>query len=171
MKNKGFTLLELIIVITLLGIFFGLVSLIYINNIKAGLDLTSFANKEINYLSIYNQFRKQFISKYTQKNINIYITENRISFYTYYPIFFYGAVRAEYYIKREGDKYLLIYEEFPYVDGNLGQRGLKKIILGSFKNVSIEAYSKDKNKLTNYKNKEFPKYIKLILDNEEFFIY
>jgi prepilin-type N-terminal cleavage/methylation domain-containing protein len=171
MKTKGFTLLELLLVITLLGIFFGLVSLIYISNIKAGLDLSLQANQQIQILSIYNQLRKQFVAKYPKGKIDIYITDDRISFYTLYPVFFFGAVRVEYYIKRVDDKYLLIYEEFPFVDGKLGNRGLKKMILGKFNNVKLEAYDNRNTKITNYKGNKFPKYIKLQIEGKELYIY
>jgi len=171
MKNKAFTLLELLIVITLLGIFFGLVSLIFITNIKAGLDLSLRANSEIQYLSIYNQIRKQFVARYTKQDKNVYITRDRVSFYTYYPVFFYGAVRVEYYIQRNEDKYQLIYEEFPFVDGKLGNKGLKKMVLGEFEKAQIEAYFKNNRKQLEYKGKDFPTYLKLILNDNEFFIY
>ena len=171
MKNRGFTLLEILIVIALLGIFFGLVSLIYITNVKSILDLSSQANEKIKILSIYNQLRKQFVSKYTKKDINFYITKDRISFYTYYPVFYYGAVRVEYYIKQVGDKYQLVYEEFPYIDGKLGNDGLKKMVLGEFKNLKLEAYDKDRKRLETYKGKDFPQYLKLNINGSEFYAY
>ncbi len=170
MKNKGFTLLELLLVVTLLLIIFGVVGLSFSSNIKQNLHLSYRINSQINGLSIYNQLAKQIFSGYTQRKINIKLEKDRLSFYTYYPLFFSGAVRAEYYIEEKDGKKLLVYEEFPYVDGKLGYGGLKRQVLGTFKNLSFEAL-KNNRFYTSYSDKDFPQVIKLVLNENQYLIF
>ncbi len=170
MKNDGFTLLELLLVLTLILLVFGVIGFSFTSNIKENIELSSRINRSIESLSIYNQLAKQFFSGYTQKNINIKLTHNRLSFYTYYPLFYPGAVRAEYYIEEENGLKKLIYEEFPYVDGKLGFGGLKKQVLGIFKKVSFEVY-KGNRFLTSYSGKDFPQVLKIVLNDKEYLIF
>ena len=169
-RNKGYTLLELLLVISLLSIAFSLIGLIYINNIKGNIKLTAEVNQNIKYLSVYNQIQKQFYSYYLNRKINIKLENNRLSFYTGYPIFYGGIVRAEYYTELSEDgNYYLIYEEFPYPDGKLGFEGSKKLVLGKFKNVNFNIMNKNKI-FSSFKNKKFPNGLILEIDEKKFYI-
>ena len=170
MKNKGFTLLELLLVLVLILLAFGVIGFSFTSNIKGNIELSTKINSYIESLSIYNQIAKQFFSGYTKKRINIRLNKDRLSFYTYYPLFYPGAVRAEYYIEEEKGVKKLIYEEYPYVDGRLGFEGLKKQVLGRFKNIYFEAY-KGNRFYTSYSGKEFPQVLKLVLDEQEYLIF
>ncbi|WP_456401661.1 prepilin-type N-terminal cleavage/methylation domain-containing protein [Persephonella sp.] len=169
-NNKGFTLLELLLVILLLLTVFGVLGMSYISNIKDTVTLTGKINRFTQYLSINNQLSKQLFSKFEKEGINFRLDRDRLSFYTLYPLFYSGAVRAEYKIKKiEGDRYILIYEEFPYIDGKLGWDGLKKITIGNFEKV--EFYIIDRGKIfENYSSKNFPEILKIVLDDEIFYI-
>ena len=169
--KKGFTLLELLLVFTLLLVVFGVIGLSFTGNIKGNIELSAKVNKTVEGLSIYNQIAKQFFSGYTERRINIKLDGDRLSFYTRYPLFFPGVVRAEYYIEKDEDgKEKLIYEEFPYVDGKLGYPGLKKQVLGTFKDVKFEAY-KGSRFYNSFSGKKFPSVIKIYLDGHEFYVY
>ena len=170
MKNRGFTLLELLLVVSLLLIVFGVVGLSFTANIKGNIELSGRINKTVEELSIYNQLAKQFFSGYTGLGTNIKLEKDRLSFYTLYPVLYFGAVRAEYYVEDFEGKKKLVYEEFPYVDGKLGYGGLKKQVLGVFKNVSFEAYTGNRF-YTSYSGKTFPKVLKVTLDDKEYYIF
>ncbi len=168
--NNGFSLLELILVITLLLLVFGIVGSIFVNNIKAVKELQTDIQIETRNLSFINQLSKQLFAKYEKKPENIIIQRDRVSFYTYYPVFFEGAVRAEYiFEKTDNQKIKVIYEEFPYVDNNLGLEGIKKQYIGTFNKVYIEILQRD-TWLENYRGKRFPRIIKLTLDDSIFYI-
>ncbi len=170
MKDRGFSLLELLLVLALLLISFSIIGFFFSNNINSTIQLMGEVNKNIEYLSIYNQISKQFFSKCEKKNINIRVDEDRISFYTYYPVFFTGAVRCEYYVEEDRNLKKLIYEEFPYIDNKLGHSGLKKQILGTFKDIKFEAFQ-DNKFYSVYEDKKFPYAIRITLDNESFLIF
>jgi len=171
MKNKGFTLLELLIVIVLISIVFATSGFVFINNIKSLIYFSSDLNDESSQIGFINQITAQLYSKYEKRNENIKIDEDRISFYTGYPIFYEGFVRAEYVIeKEENTEYKKVYyEEFPYIDGNLGFEGLKRMFIGKFKDIKISVYE-DGRWYVNYRNKKFPKIIKIQLNGNEFYI-
>ena len=170
MKNKGFTLLELLLVVTLLLVVFSVVGSVFISEMKGNIQLTAKMNRYIQYLSVKNQLTKQFFSKIENRSMTFKLGSDGISFYTLYPVFFTGAVRAEYKIeKTKNDKYRLIYEEFPYIDGNLGGAGLKKITLGTFDKVSFSIIN-DGKEYENYSGKKFPQILKLKINEETFYI-
>ncbi len=170
MRNRGFTLLELLLVLVLVLLTFGIVGLSFTSNIKGNAELSAKINKEVEGLSIYNQIAKQFFSGYTKETVNIRLSRDRISFYTYYSLFFPGAVRAEYYVEEEKGLKRLVYEEYPYVDGKLGFEGLKKQVLGTFKKVSFEAY-KGNRFYTSFSDKKFPQVLKIVLDDKEYLVF
>ncbi len=171
MKNKaGFTLLELLLVLVLILLVFGVIGFSFTTNIKGNVYLSQKINKTVEQLSIYNQISKQFFSGYTGKAVNIKLDKERLSFYTFYPVFYSGAVRAEYYIETSGNKKKLIYEEFPYVDGKLGFGGLKRIVLGTFDNISFEAFNRNRF-YSSFTGKVFPRVLKVTLDRKDYYIF
>jgi len=167
--NKGFTLLEVLLVVSLLLVVFGLFGFSFINTVKGNLSLKEKLYKNISHLSVYNQLTKQLFSVYTEKEPSIYLEQDRLSFYTLYPVFFEGGVRAEYYTQQNGDKTLLLYEEFPYIDGRLGYKGTKKMVLGSFKTVKFEAVEGGRV-YKSYKGEKPPEGIVITLDNHSYII-
>ncbi|WP_457643798.1 prepilin-type N-terminal cleavage/methylation domain-containing protein [Persephonella sp.] len=169
MKNRGFTLLELLLVITLVMLVFGIIGFSFVNFLTGNANLSARINKTVNDLSVYNQISKQMFSVYTGRKINIKIDANRISIYTLYPVFYEGAVRAEYYIKEENKKKILIYEEYPYVDGRLGHPGLKKMVLGEFQSVSFEVL-KDGRFTDRYTGQKIPPALRITTDGGEYII-
>ncbi len=170
-QDKGFTLLELLIVITLIAIVFSIGGFVFINNIKSMFSFSSELNNSTVQLSFINQLTAQLFSKYEKRYENIKIDEDRISFYTGYPVFYEGFVRAEYILKKNKDTgYTTVYyEEFPYIDGNLGFDGLKKSYIGKFKNLKISVYDGGKWYI-NYRNKKFPAVIKVSIDGNDYYI-
>jgi len=169
MKNKAFTLLEILLVITLTLLVFGVIGFSFFNFMVSNTKLSAQIDETVQHLSLYNQLSKQLFSIYTQQDTNIKIDQNRLSFYTYYPVFYQGAVRAEYYIKKEGDKKVLFYEEFPYVDGKLGYAGLKRVVLGVFKDFSFEVFKKGKY-TDRFIGKYPPTVVRILSDKEEYII-
>ncbi|WP_457640537.1 prepilin-type N-terminal cleavage/methylation domain-containing protein [Persephonella sp.] len=168
--KKGFTLLELLLVVTLILITFSVIGISYISNLKDSINLSSKISRYTQYLSVNNQLSKQIFAKIEIKPQNFQLDRDRISFYTLYPIFYSGAVRAEYRIKKlENGRYILVYEEFPYIDGKLGWEGLKKITLGNFEKISFFVIQNGRI-YENYSRKNFPQIIKMVIDDETFYI-
>ncbi len=168
--NRGFSLLELIVVISLLSIFFGIIGITFINSTRGIRQVQTDIQKQIRDLSFLNQLSKQLFAKYENKPENIIVQRDRISFYTYYPLFFEGAVRAEYvFEKTENDRIKITYQESPYVDGKLGIEGVKKQFVGIFNSVSVEVLQGDVW-LENYRGKIFPRIIRIKLDEDLFYI-
>jgi prepilin-type N-terminal cleavage/methylation domain-containing protein len=168
--KKGFTLLEVLLVLSLILIVFSVLGFSYISNIKHSIELSSRIGKFAQYLSVTDQLSKQFFARIEKKDQNFLLDRDRISFYTLYPLFYSGAVRAEYRVKRTKEgRYVLTYEEFPYIDGKLGWDGVKRITLGNFKNVSF--YVIDRGKIyENYTDKKFPYILKIVIDDQTFYI-
>ncbi len=167
--KKAFTILELLLVITLLLLIFGIAGFAFINNLKGIQEVDITINKEVNNLSLINQLSKQLFAKYEKKPVNIIVERDRISFYTLLPVFFEGAVRAEYIFEKEGGKIKVKYEEYPYVDGNLGLEGIKRQTIGIYDSIKIEVLQGD-IWLENYKGAAFPNVFKIIVNGEEFYI-
>jgi len=169
-KSRGFTLLELLVVVTLLLIVFSIVGLTFVNNIRGIRDIQAEINNQARDLSLLNVLSKQLFARYNKLNENIIVERDRLSFYTYYPVFFEGAVRAEYIFEPyENNKVRVIYEESPYVDGKLGVEGVKKQFIGVFERVALEPLLGDRW-LENYRGKNFPIIYRLILDDSTYYI-
>ncbi|HIE59015.1 MAG TPA: prepilin-type N-terminal cleavage/methylation domain-containing protein [Persephonella sp.] len=170
MKNKNaFTLLELLIVITLLLLIFGIIGYTYVSNIKGLSYLSIKSQKTVQEISLVSQITKQIFSSIEKKTINFELEEDRISFYTLYPIFYEGAVRAEYRIEKVKDKYKVLYMEFPYIDGKLGDEGLKKTVIGYFDYIKVEVLQNGRF-LRNFRSKGFPQYLIIFTKNRKYLI-
>ncbi|MBK3332297.1 prepilin-type N-terminal cleavage/methylation domain-containing protein [Persephonella atlantica] len=159
--KTGFTLLELLIVVTLIAVVFTVAGMVFVNNLKSFSLLSSSLNENAIKLGFINQLTSQLFSKYEGRTINFLATKDGISFYTYYPVIYEGVVRAEYRFNKEEDGAItVIYEEFPYPDNKLGHAGLKKVFIGRFRQVEIEFLENNSWK-TGYKSKNFPEVIKV----------
>ncbi|HHG73574.1 MAG TPA: prepilin-type N-terminal cleavage/methylation domain-containing protein [Persephonella sp.] len=170
MRNKGFTLLELLLVVTLLLLVFSVIGSVFISELKGNILLKGKINRYIEYLSVKNQLTKQFFSKIEKRKTNFKLGSDGLSFYTLYPIFFPGAVRAEYKIeKTENNRYRLIYQEFPFIDENLGEEGLKKMTMGTFDKITFTVINNGKE-FENYSDQKFPQIIKINMDDEYFYV-
>jgi hypothetical protein len=162
----AFTLLELLIYITLAIIVSSITLYIYLNTSYGIRDIKQNNMAMTQRFSILVQMEKQLFSLYKEGGA-IKLKDGRLSFYTLYPVFYSGIVRAEYFFDR-GTK-LLYYEEYPYVDGNLGTDGLKKMVLGKFDELDFyfldnSSWSKD------YKDGITLKAIRLDIDNESYYL-
>ncbi|WP_457625168.1 prepilin-type N-terminal cleavage/methylation domain-containing protein [Persephonella sp.] len=169
MKSKGFTLLELLLVVSLFLLIFGVAGYTFISNIRGSLELSYLTNRYVSYLSVNEQLTRQIFSKIEKKKENFVLGSDGISFYTVYPVFFEGAVRAEYRIKKEHKKIKLFYMEYPYIDGRLGSEGVKKVLLGVFDDVKFEAYYRGRF-TDRYRGKIFPYMLRIKLDDSYFYI-
>ncbi len=168
--NRGFTLLELLIVIVLVSIVFGIGGMVFINNIKSFFDFNIKLTEKSLEIGLVNQLSSQLFSKYEGKPINFVLTNSSLSFYTYYPVIFDGLVRAEYIFEKDDNGTITVkYEEFPYVDGKLGTSGLKKIFIGRYNDINIEILQ---NNIWEkiYKHKNFPQIIKMKINDSTYYI-
>ena len=173
-KNNGFTLLELLLVILLLVITFGVIGFTFVNNLTGIKRLDITINQEVSKLSLINQLSKQLFARFEYHGkpnyTNIILERDHLSFYTLYPAFFQGCVRAEYtFEKIDENKVKVIYEEFPFRDGNLGMPGLKKQVVGIFPKLSLEVLKRDKW-YENYKGTKVPTIFRLIIGDETYYI-
>ncbi|EDP73125.1 hypothetical protein HG1285_10797 [Hydrogenivirga sp. 128-5-R1-1] len=66
-QDKGFTLLELLIVITLIAIVFSIGGFVFINNIKSMFSFSSELNNSTVQLSFINQLTAQLFFKIRKK--------------------------------------------------------------------------------------------------------
>lgn len=164
--KPSFTLLELLIYITLALIVSSITLYIYVNTTYGIKDLQKNNVSLMQKLSIINQLEKQIFSLYKSGEF-IKLDSSRLSFYTMYPVFYNGIVRSEYYF--DPNEKAFYYEEYPYIDKNLGGSGLKKTILGKFENVKFYTY-KDNVWVEAVKNNDFSKMIKLEIDNESYYL-
>ncbi len=168
--NKGFTLLELLIVVVLISIVFSIGGMVFINNLKSFSDFNiGLAEKSLE-IGFVNQLSSQMFSKYEGKPTNFVLTNSSLSFYTYYPVIFDGLVRAEYTFEKDENGIVTVkYEEFPYVDGKLGTSGLKEIFIGKYNNISIEVLQNGVWEKI-YKHKKFPQIVKLKINSFTYYI-
>lgn len=163
---SAFTLLELIIYITLALIVSSITLYIYVNTTYGIKDLQKNNAIMIQKMSTLIQLEKQVFAIYKDKNY-LKLKDNRLSFYTLYPSLYSGVVRAEYYFNP--DEKVLYYEEYPYIDGNLGSDGLKKVVIGRFDSVKFSILT-DNEWVDEYDLGKPSKAIKVSLDNEQYFL-
>lgn len=164
--KRSFTLLELLIYITLSLIVSAITLYIYVNTSYGIRDLQKNNVSMLQKLQIINQLEKQIFSIYKTGEF-IKLDNSRLSFYTMYPVFYSGIVRSEYYF--DPNEKVFYYEEYPYIDKNLGGSGLKKVSLGRFENVKFLTL-KDNIWIDSSKANELSKAIKLEIDNESYYL-
>lgn len=109
-NKKGFTLIEVLIVIVLIGLIYSLLSMIFYSNIGNSLNIISDSEKlkrEANFF--WNIQRKVASAK------EIYLNKGNIYMLTTAGDYYEGLVKSAYILK-EGNLY---YYEFPYPYGDL----------------------------------------------------
>ncbi|MCX8083909.1 MAG: hypothetical protein N3C60_03210 [Calditerrivibrio sp.] len=100
-------------------------------------------------------------------NVSIRLKNGRLSFYTMVPVLYSGIVRAEYYFDK-GEK-TFHYEEYPYIDGRLGESGLKRNVLGRFDEVKFYAL-KDGTWTEELSEKDKTGVIKMVIDGQDHYL-
>jgi hypothetical protein len=168
---KGFTILELLIVITMMVLLSTVTLYVYINTIDGAKRIEKSNEEILQTCAALVQMEKQLFSIYKAEGGYIQFKKGRLSFYTYYPVLYGGIVRAEYYVKQVDEKQLLVYEEYPYVDHKLGEDGLKKITLGSFDALKLQVVDAFKGATDNdIDNPTDLKGFRLEIDNKEYYV-
>lgn len=146
-NKKGFTLIEVLIVIVLIGLIYSLLSMIFYSNIGNSLNIISDSEKlkrEANFF--WNIQRKVASAK------EIYLNKGNIYMLTTAGDYYEGLVKSAY-IFREGNLY---YYEFPYPYGDLRFYEEDKLNnLGKIDKFQILAY-KNENKYDEFTG--FPDY-------------
>ncbi|MCX7739237.1 MAG: type II secretion system GspH family protein [Hydrogenothermaceae bacterium] len=148
-RIRAFTLVEVLIVLTLLGLVFSLISFSFYNSINSSIYISQKAVEVENFAKFYWDFQRRFstsnwifIKKIGSNNyiITLYNTSGEFSK---------GLVKSVYFVK---DGYLWYYE-FPYVFGDpLFYEENKSIELLPLKSLQIEVISQDK-KLDEFNGK------------------
>ncbi|WP_456426027.1 type II secretion system protein [Desulfurobacterium sp.] len=171
MKNgkSAFTLLEILIVVSLMAVLFAAVEFFYSGIVFSSGNIERRAVQLEDTLSLYSQFSKQLFSFFKPENENFLLTQDRLSFYTLYPVFYTGGVRAVYLFEKADDgRVKVIYQEFPYPDGKLESNGTKEIVLGEFSGFDFKVL--DGNHWTENFKGNFTGVAKLSVDGREFLI-
>lgn len=134
--KEGFTLIEVLIVIILIGLIFSILSMIFYSNISNSLNFISRSEKlkrEANFF--WNIQRKIASAK------EIQLDKNNIYMFTTAGDYYEGMVKSAY-IFRDGN---LFYYEFPYPYGDLKFYEEDKLNnLGKVKNFRIMAFKKER---------------------------
>lgn len=146
-NKKGFTLIEVLIVILLIGFIYSLLSMIFYSNIGNSLNIISDSEKlKREAIFFWNIQRKVASAK------EIYLNKGNLYMLTTAGDFYEGLVKSAY-IFREGNLY---YYEFPYPYGDLRFYEEDKLTnLGKFENFRILAH-KNKNQYEEFNG--FPDY-------------
>ncbi len=167
-SRKGFTLLEVLIVVALFVVLFAAIEFMFTGTLFSALEISGKVDKETSALSLYSQMNRQLFSRFNPKKENFLLTENRLSFYTLSPVFFEGGVRAEYLFNGTERGVRVIYEEFPCPDGRLGTKGKKKMDFGVFDNVSFSVFQNGEWKREF--GEDFPGIGNLTVDGRSFIV-
>ncbi|SNR80484.1 prepilin-type N-terminal cleavage/methylation domain-containing protein [Desulfurobacterium atlanticum] len=139
-SRKGVTLLELLIVVTLFAVIFSAVEFLFSGTIFSSASLSSRVNKDTEAISFYSQLSAQLFSSFNPRRENFLLDSDTLSFYTLSPLFYPCGVRAEYRFKKDNGTVEVVYEEFPYPDGRLGEEGKRKVVIGRFSDVKFYVY-------------------------------
>jgi len=168
---KGFTILELLIVITMMVLLSTVTLYVYINTIDGAKRIEKSNEEILQTCAALVQMEKQLFLFIKQKAVTSSLKRGDCHFILIIQCFMGGIVRAEYYVKQVDQKQLLVYEEYPYVDNKLGEDGLKKITLGSFDTLKLQAVDSFKGTTDNdIDNPTNIKGFRLEIDNKEYYV-
>lgn len=137
LKNKrGFTLIEVLIVVILIGLIFSLLSMIFYSNINNSLHLILESEKLQREASLFWNIQRKIASAK-----EIQLDKGNLHMLTTAGDYYEGVVKSTY-IFRDGN---LFYYEFPYPFGDLRFYEEDKLYnLGKFKNFNIWAFKNEK---------------------------
>ncbi|OMH40861.1 type II secretion system protein [Desulfurobacterium indicum] len=168
-SKSAFTLLEILIVVSLMAVLLAAVEFFYSGTVFSSGDIEQKAVYVENDLNLYSQLSRQLFSFFKPRNENFLLTKDRLAFYTLYPVFYSGGVKAVYIFRREGNgKTEVIYQEFPYPDGKLDSNGTKKIVIGDFSNFEFQVLNGG-NWTENFEG-NFTGIARLFVDGKKFLI-
>lgn len=129
--KRGYTLIEVLIVITIIGIIFSVLSIIFFSSITNSLDLIENSEKLKRQAILFWDFQRKIGSAK-----EILLEKGELFMITTAGDYYEGVVKCAYISK--GDS--LFYYEFPYPYGNLKFYEENKLInLGKIKNFKILA--------------------------------
>jgi len=155
--KKAFTLVEVLVVLLLLGLLFGLLSYV----LKAGIESSLFVVESSQRLRdesllVWNIQRKLMSAK------DAYIEEDRLFLHTYAGDYYEGMVKCAY-IFKDGTLY---YYEFPYPYGSINFYEEEKLIkLAKFKSFSFLAESTGTTQKTF---RGLPERYRIIIEDREY---
>ncbi|WP_457570146.1 type II secretion system protein [Desulfurobacterium sp.] len=168
-SKSAFTLLEILIVVSLMAVLFAAVEFFYSGTVFSSGDVEKKAVCMENDLNLYSQLSRQLFSFFKPESENFLLTKNRLAFYTLYPVFYSGGVRAVYiFKKKDNGKTEVIYQEFPYPDGKLDSNGTKEIVLGDFSSFGFQVLNG--GNWTESFEGNFTGIARLFVDGEKFLI-
>lgn len=161
MNQKGFTLIEVLLVLTLIGFIFLILSTVFYSNIHNSLNLITNSEKLKNEADLFwNIQRKVFSAQ------EIYLERGNLYMITSAGDFYQGVVKSAYIYKYKEQK--LYYYEFPYPYGDLKFYEEDKLLLvGEFRDFKILAYKGEKS-YEDFNGK--PDYFNFHLDKWKFII-
>lgn len=134
--KKGFTLIEVLIVIILIGLIFSLLSMIFYSNINNSLNLILESERLKKEASFFWNIQRKIASAK-----EIHLDKGNLYMLTTAGDYYEGVVKSAY-IFRDGN---LFYYEFPYPYGDLRFYEEDKLYnLGKFKNFNILAFKNEK---------------------------
>lgn len=159
MNKKAFTLIEVLIVLTLLGLIFSILSVVFYSNIKNSLILITDSDKLKNNANIFWSINRKILS-----SKEILLEKGDLYMITSAGDYYEGIVKCAY-IYRGGK---LLYYEFPYPYGDLRFYEEEKLhSLGLMKNFKITAFKNEK-KYDEFKG--MPDYFIVELEDKIFII-
>jgi prepilin-type N-terminal cleavage/methylation domain-containing protein len=160
-KKKGFTLIEVLIVLTVIALVFTLLSTVFYSNIQNSLNLLLSSEKLKTEADLFwNMQRKVFSAQ------EIYLAKGELYMTTSAGDYYQGVVKSAYIYKYKEQK--LFYYEFPYPYGELKFYEEDKLIpVGEFKDFKILAY-KGESSYEEFNGK--PDYFTVYLDKRKFII-
>ncbi len=159
--NKAFTLVEILIVLTLFGLIFGLIAFSFHNMVKNSINLVDLGEDIKSKARLFWDIQRAILSAK-----DMYIEEDgensRLYLVTAGGLFEEGVVKAVFFVE-EG---FLKYEEFPYYYGDIRYTGEGKIYnLARVKEFRVEAYN-GRRRLTNFKG--IPEFVLIRINGQEF---
>ncbi|WP_448587630.1 prepilin-type N-terminal cleavage/methylation domain-containing protein [Thermocrinis sp.] len=157
--RRAFTLIEVLLVLTLLGLLFGTLSYA----LKSGMESSLLVVRDSQRLKdesllVWNIQRKVLSAK------DAHMEENKLFLHTYAGDYYEGMVKCAY-IYKDGELY---YYEFPYPYGSLNFYEEERLIrLGRFKSFSFSASAQG----TSHKNyKGLPELYRIVIEDREYII-
>ncbi len=156
-QGRAFTLIEVLLVLTLLGITFSVLLFVFSRGIDSSLSITEGSEKlKAQATLFWDLQRKIFGAK------DIKIEPNGIYMLTTAGSFNKGVVKCAY-IFEDGKLY---YYEFPYPYGTLEEIDRKALMeIGRFESFEVRAWERGREFRTF---KGLPKFVKISLEGEEY---